>query len=409
MRTAAPGKAQRDRDNGIGTTGRDRSQGSGTGLGLEPGLGQRDRDNETGTTAPGPAPGPRTPMAGADGSPPAGPDTPVALPGRAAGPCLREGGAGAAQGPPRPPRHAGLAAQAGQLRAASVEAALVCAGRSLPLLLQGSEQRVRGGLPLPGYEIRVLPPAPRAPHAPQFLFTVSIAPWSPTALWGRGRGAYRGSGSLHHGHPRPQAEHPGMRTYCLGAETPEELNAWVCALRRGASPLPRSPQEPRGAGPPSPPLPARCPPLHPPCCTSGPPLPPSKEEAPAQGGRCGTHSTAHGGSRTGCGAPEPAGTADHAPRPRPELTTPPMGRSQREPRGRDATEHDTFVNQTPASPMDFSDWLLPFQGTACPPAAANEASRRAQEGMSGRGSQREGVAGRGARRPIRITLLQASF
>uniref|UniRef100_A0A8V5H863 Uncharacterized protein n=1 Tax=Melopsittacus undulatus TaxID=13146 RepID=A0A8V5H863_MELUD len=80
-----------------------------------------------------------------------------------------------------------------------------------------SEQRVRGGLPLPGYEIRVLPPAPRAP----------------------GRGAYRGSGSLHHGHPRPQAEHPGMRTYCLGAETPEELNAWVCALRRGASPLPR--------------------------------------------------------------------------------------------------------------------------------------------------------------------------
>ncbi|XP_064531614.1 pleckstrin homology domain-containing family A member 4-like [Pseudopipra pipra] len=67
-----------------------------------------------------------------------------------------------------------------------------------------SEQRVRGGLPLPGYEIRVLPPAPRAP---QFLFT---------------------------------AEHPGMRTYCLGAETPEELHAWVCALRRGASPLPGS-------------------------------------------------------------------------------------------------------------------------------------------------------------------------
>ncbi|XP_033924452.1 proline-rich protein HaeIII subfamily 1-like isoform X3 [Melopsittacus undulatus] len=406
MRTAAPGKAQRDRDNGIGTTGRDRSQGSGTGLGLEPGLGQRDRDNETGTTAPGPAPGPRTPMAGADGSPPAGPDTPPcrAVPRVHA---FGKGGQALRRDPRAPPAMRGWLRK--QLRAASVEAALVCAGRSLPLLLQGSEQRVRGGLPLPGYEIRVLPPAPRAPHAPQFLFTVSIAPWSPTALWGRGRGAYRGSGSLHHGHPRPQAEHPGMRTYCLGAETPEELNAWVCALRRGASPLPRSPQEPRGAGPPSPPLPARCPPLHPPCCTSGPPLPPSKEEAPAQGGRCGTHSTAHGGSRTGCGAPEPAGTADHAPRPRPELTTPPMGRSQREPRGRDATEHDTFVNQTPASPMDFSDWLLPFQGTACPPAAANEASRRAQEGMSGRGSQREGVAGRGARRPIRITLLQASF
>ncbi|XP_054700881.1 pleckstrin homology domain-containing family A member 4-like isoform X6 [Grus americana] len=93
------------------------------------------------------------------------------------------------------------------------------------------EQRVRGGLPLPGYEIRVLPLAPRAPR---FLFT---------------------------------AEHPGMRTYCLGAETPEELNAWVCALRRGASPLPGSPrslplqapQDHWSAGPPSPPLPARSP------------------------------------------------------------------------------------------------------------------------------------------------------
>lgn len=29
-----------------------------------------------------------------------------------------------------------------------------------------------------------------------------------------------------------------MRTYCLGVETPEELNLWVCALRRGAAPLP---------------------------------------------------------------------------------------------------------------------------------------------------------------------------
>ncbi|XP_065549257.1 basic proline-rich protein-like isoform X1 [Lathamus discolor] len=203
------------------------------------------------------------------------------------------------------------------------------------------------------------------------------------------------------------AEHPGMRTYCLGAETPEELNAWVCALRRGAAPLPRSP---------SPPLPARCPPLHPPCCTSGPPLPPNKvpapqEEAPTQGG--------------GCGTPEPAGTADHAPRPRPELTTPPMGRSQREPHppgaatnqqppppagsGRGAEEQDPSVNQTPACPMDSSDWLLPFRGTAFPPTAANETSPRAWEGLSGRGSQREGVAGSGARRPIRITLLQASF
>lgn len=35
---------------------------------------------------------------------------------------------------------------------------------------------MRGGLPLPGYEIRVLPPAPRAPRTPQFLFTVSPGP-----------------------------------------------------------------------------------------------------------------------------------------------------------------------------------------------------------------------------------------
>ncbi|XP_074462895.1 uncharacterized protein LOC141750877 isoform X2 [Larus michahellis] len=138
-----------------------------------------------------------------------------------------------------------------------------------------SEQRVRGGLPLPGYEIRILPPAPRPPR---FLFT---------------------------------AEHPGMRTYCLGAETPEELNAWVCALRRGAAPLPgpprslslQVPQEPRSVGPPSPLLPERppgwcsvCPsseelegpPLPPPRRPPVPPLPPSKEEAPAREGPCGT-------------------------------------------------------------------------------------------------------------------------
>ncbi|RLV62160.1 hypothetical protein DV515_00019604 [Chloebia gouldiae] len=121
-----------------------------------------------------------------------------------------------------------------------------------------SEQQVRGGLPLPGYEIRVLPAAPRAPRAPQFLFT---------------------------------AEHAGMRTYCLGAETPEELHAWVCALRRGASPLPGSArslsqqalQEPRGADPPSPPLPTHSPGegrggtlVPPPCCSPVPPLPHSE-------------------------------------------------------------------------------------------------------------------------------------
>lgn len=42
-----------------------------------------------------------------------------------------------------------------------------------------SEQQVRGGLPLPGYEIRVLPPAPRAPR---FLFTVSPSPLAPQ-IW----------------------------------------------------------------------------------------------------------------------------------------------------------------------------------------------------------------------------------
>ncbi|KAL9833949.1 pleckstrin homology domain-containing family A member 4-like [Geothlypis trichas] len=121
-----------------------------------------------------------------------------------------------------------------------------------------SEQQVRGGLPLPGYEIRVLPAAPRAPRAPQFLFT---------------------------------AEHAGMRTYCLGTESAEELHAWVCALRRGASALPGSarslsqqaPQEPWDADSPSPPLPTHAPgegvgdpPVSPPCCPPLPPLPHSE-------------------------------------------------------------------------------------------------------------------------------------
>lgn len=43
-----------------------------------------------------------------------------------------------------------------------------------------SEQQVRGGLPLPGYEIHVLPPAPRAPR---FLFTVSPVSLTPQT-WG---------------------------------------------------------------------------------------------------------------------------------------------------------------------------------------------------------------------------------
>ncbi|XP_055652481.1 pleckstrin homology domain-containing family A member 4-like isoform X3 [Falco peregrinus] len=161
-----------------------------------------------------------------------------------------------------------------------------------------SEQQVRGGLPLPGYEIRILPAAPRAPR---FLFT---------------------------------AEHPGMRTYCLGAETPEELNAWVCALRRGASPLPRSPcapslqmpQEPQSGGPPLSPRPCGwCPPWPPAEEVVGPPMPPTRhplvpplhpskvsprpEEAPARG------------------------------EPRPMLTPPPLGRSLRELRPPWSSDH----------------------------------------------------------------------
>ncbi|XP_068268593.1 pleckstrin homology domain-containing family A member 4-like isoform X2 [Nyctibius grandis] len=259
-----------------------------------------------------------------------------------------------------------------------------------------SEQQVRGGLPLPGYEIRVLPPAPRTPR---FLFT---------------------------------AEHPGMRTYCLGAETPEELNAWVCALRRGASPLPGSPssvslqesQEPRGAGPPSPPLPARAPgeelggpptppPRHPPV----PPLPPSKEEAPARAGPCGTEDTQARPRGPPVGAVAAAAAGRSPPKPR----LPGAESNQRLPplagRGQDAAEQDIAANQTLASPPGSSDWLLasegsdgalPSSGTASPPAA-NESSSWRGAGASGRGLERGGAAGRGGRRPIRITLLQASF
>ncbi|XP_054075771.1 pleckstrin homology domain-containing family A member 4-like [Rissa tridactyla] len=260
-----------------------------------------------------------------------------------------------------------------------------------------SEQRVRGGLPLPGYEIRILPPAPRPPR---FLFT---------------------------------AEHPGMRTYCLGAETPEELNAWVCALRRGAAPLPgpprslslQVPQEPRSVGPPSPLLPDRppgwcsvCPsseelegpPPPPPRRPPVPPLPPSKEEAPAREGPCGTE----------CSRGEPRGRAAGAAAAgrSPRRLRPPGAETNQQPpsRGSDAAEQDMAANQTLAFPHLSSDWLRaadsdgapPIRGTASPPAA-NETSPWRRAGASGRGREREGVAGRGARRPIRITLLQASF
>ncbi|XP_064889986.1 pleckstrin homology domain-containing family A member 4-like isoform X2 [Columba livia] len=255
-----------------------------------------------------------------------------------------------------------------------------------------SEQQVRGGLPLPGYEIRVLPPALRTPR---FLFT---------------------------------AEHPGMRTYCLGAETAEELNAWVCALRQGASPLSGSPgslslqtpPEPRSAGPLFPLLPA-----HPPgwcsLCPAGeelggplmspprrplvPPLPLSKEEAPAQRESCRTKDTR--GESPVC---DGAAAAGRSPR---ELRPP--GAQTNEPPSSDAAEQDIVANQTLTSATGFSDWLLAYEaidgappspGTASlPPANETSLWRRA----SGRSLEREGVAGRGARRPIRITLLQASF
>ncbi|XP_041344922.1 pleckstrin homology domain-containing family A member 4-like isoform X2 [Pyrgilauda ruficollis] len=253
-----------------------------------------------------------------------------------------------------------------QLGAAALEAPLVRTGGSLPLLLPGSEQQVRGGLPLPGYEIRVLPAAPRAPRAPQFLFT---------------------------------AEHAGMRTYCLGAESAEELHAWVCALRRGASALPGSApslsqqalQEPRSADPPSAPLPTHSPgeglggtPVPPPCCPPVPPLPHSEvpqaqEESPAPGGPRGH--------------PQPEPAARSPRKPRPPGAAPP--------------ERDTGTSQPPASPTASSDWLPSAAGLAgtAPAPASNEASRQRREGVGGRGRAREGVAGR----PIRITLLQASF
>ncbi|XP_030814951.1 pleckstrin homology domain-containing family A member 4-like [Camarhynchus parvulus] len=242
-----------------------------------------------------------------------------------------------------------------------------------------SEQQVRGGLPLPGYEIRVLPAAPRGPRAPQFLFT---------------------------------AEHAGMRTYCLGTESAEELRAWVCALRRGASALPgsarslsqRALQEPRGADPPSPPLPTHCPgeglgdpPVSPPGCPPAPPLPhsevPQAQEEPLARGCPSKTGDTPGGPR---GHPEnaPAERSPRKPRPPGAAPEPPP-------------ERDIGTNQPPASPTASSDWLPSAAGPTgtAPAPASNEASRRRREGPGGRGRAREGVAGR----PIRITLLQASF
>ncbi|XP_068509722.1 pleckstrin homology domain-containing family A member 4-like isoform X1 [Anas acuta] len=146
-----------------------------------------------------------------------------------------------------------------------------------------SEQRVRGGLPLPSYRIRVLGPSS---GAPRFLFT---------------------------------AEHPGMRPYVFGVDSPAELSAWVGALRRCAAPL----------GGPAP-----------------PPLPPSPPE------------------------PRPPGGSTNQRQP----PASPRG-------GRGTAGEDPAANRAPSSASDPSDWL------------------RATEGG----------AGGAARRPIRITVLQASF
>lgn len=128
-----------------------------------------------------------------------------------------------------------------------------------PLLPDSSEQRVRGGLPLPGYRIRVLAPST---SSPRFLFTVSpggnskqgtttaatlqqrLGPQSPAphvglgVLWlNEGRGWGGGVSRPITASFLPQVEHPGMRSYVLGADSPEELGAWMCSLRHSASPM----------------------------------------------------------------------------------------------------------------------------------------------------------------------------
>ncbi|XP_072207188.1 pleckstrin homology domain-containing family A member 4-like [Excalfactoria chinensis] len=185
-----------------------------------------------------------------------------------------------------------------------------------------SEQRVRGGLPLPGYRIRVLAPNTGTPH---FLFTV---------------------------------EHPGMRSYVLGADSSQELGAWMCSLQQSASPL----------GGPTPPRPAL-------------PSTPAPEEAPPLRGQL---------------RPSVAMTNQ-------QLTAPAGGGLK------DANE-GTAANQEPTSPREPPDWLLASGGTQ---AATNEVSLWPWE-QSIVGSReleggREGVANGMARQPIRITLLHASF
>ncbi|XP_065594774.1 pleckstrin homology domain-containing family A member 4-like [Cyrtonyx montezumae] len=186
-----------------------------------------------------------------------------------------------------------------------------------------SEQQVRGGLPLPGYRIRVLAPNT---GSPRFLFMV---------------------------------EHPGMRSYVLGADNPEELGAWTCSLRHCASPL----------GGPLPPRPAL-------------PSVPAPEEAPP-----------HGQLRPCVAAAN-------------QQLTPLADGGLRDAKGGPA------ANQESTFPSDPSDWLLESGGTAAQ-ASANETSLWPWE-QSVACSQapedgQEGVANGAARQPIRITLLHASF
>ncbi|XP_037584403.1 pleckstrin homology domain-containing family A member 4 isoform X3 [Cebus imitator] len=80
-----------------------------------------------------------------------------------------------------------------------METPLVCPLRPLPLLLQGREESVLGSVLLPSYNIR--PDGPGAPRGRRFTFT---------------------------------AEHPGMRTYVLAADTLEDLRGWLRALGRAS-------------------------------------------------------------------------------------------------------------------------------------------------------------------------------
>lgn len=146
-----------------------------------------------------------------------------------------------------------------------------------------------------------------------------------------------------------------------------------------------------------------------------PQVPQDKEEPLARG--CSPRAGDTPGGPRGPPEPAPAGETrprpGHAPGPSCPAHSDPAspGQSPRKPRLPGAApqpppERDIGTNQLPASPTASSDWLPSAagpEGTASAPTS-NEASRR-RAGAGGRGWAREGAAGR----PIRITLLQASF